>query len=499
MNSKIILDHTRIAELFQEHINPEMNRRILFTGAYGKGKSTFLNHFFNNNKEYFPISLKPVNYSVAANEDVYELIKLDIILEVIGNYSKDVELKDEQFSVLLRSQMFMIERFQFMPWASALLAIGSKLGKTIVPILEAGEKIIKAFKNFKKETDPSETNKLTTYIKRHGKNGGGIYEMDDVSMLIGELLGRIKDLGDSAKEKRKSVLILDDLDRLDPEHIFRLLNVFSSHNIDENQNKFGFDKIIIVCDLENIRSIFHHKYGAETDFAGYIDKFYSFIPFEFDNREEMRDIVDKVLNGVRVEGSVSFLSLNQANSHVRLICAAILNILVEDSQINLRMILNYPTLDIPQIKFGKNKDMTYMTSSSPIAIVFYFLKNIFGSFFILRKKLESIAKNYAAVTYNSNSSSYTYFMTGDNYYPLFTFCMPYLIDDWLREGPDDTKSFIFPKYNCSLYFKGKVPGFSEFYNFEMVKYDNSKAFKPLNPYQILLDTFDELKSLGALK
>ena len=63
---------------------------------------------------------------------------------------------------------------------------------------------------------------------------------------------------------------MDDLDRLDPESIFRLLNIFSSF-FDRNQkNKFGFDKIIIVADYENIKNIFHHKYGEETDFEGYM-------------------------------------------------------------------------------------------------------------------------------------------------------------------------------------------------------------------------------------
>ena len=31
------------------------------------------------------------------------------------------------------------------------------------------------------------------------------------------------------KDGKKTVLIIDDLDRIDPEHIFRLLNVFAAH------------------------------------------------------------------------------------------------------------------------------------------------------------------------------------------------------------------------------------------------------------------------------
>ena len=76
-----------------------------------------------------------------------------------------------------------------------------------------------------------------------------------------------------AAEKRK-VLIIDDLDRMDPDHIFRIMNVFAAQFDHERfgYNKFAFDKVIIVCDLDNLRNLFAHKYGSNVDFSGYIDK-----------------------------------------------------------------------------------------------------------------------------------------------------------------------------------------------------------------------------------
>lgn len=54
----------------------------------------------------------------------------------------------------------------------------------------------------------------------------------------------------------KSVLIIEDLDRIDPTHLFRIMNVLSSQ-VDNpyysevpNSNKFGFDKIILGMDYE---------------------------------------------------------------------------------------------------------------------------------------------------------------------------------------------------------------------------------------------------------
>ena len=87
---------------------------------------------------------------------------------------------------------------------------------------------------------------------------------------------------------QQNVLIVDDLDRLDPEHIFRILNILSVHqDFSNGGNKFGFDKIIVVCDLANIKKIYEHKYGEKVDFRGYIEKFYSTSVFKFSNTQAL--------------------------------------------------------------------------------------------------------------------------------------------------------------------------------------------------------------------
>lgn len=74
-------------------------------------------------------------------------------------------------------------------------------------------------------------------------------------------------------------MIIEDLDRIDPAHIFRILNVFSAHfdryGVDKTcgDNKFCLDKIVTVCDINNIKKIYAHVYGDNTDFTGYISKF----------------------------------------------------------------------------------------------------------------------------------------------------------------------------------------------------------------------------------
>ena len=65
-------------ERFADFLKQKDNENIIFSGAFGIGKSYFLNIFFNQHKDkYTGIYLTPINYSVANNEDIFEYIKVD--------------------------------------------------------------------------------------------------------------------------------------------------------------------------------------------------------------------------------------------------------------------------------------------------------------------------------------------------------------------------------------------------------------------------------------
>jgi hypothetical protein len=133
-----------------------------------------------------------------------------------------------------------------------------------------------------------------------------VRENDIISELIKEKISALK-------KNKKSVLIVDDLDRIDPEHIFRILNVFSAHFDESNKeldNKFGFDKVIIVADYYNLERIFHHKYGLETDFTGYINKFYSKEIYFFNIYSLLKKYLDSHLNKDNLEITRQGVSLN---------------------------------------------------------------------------------------------------------------------------------------------------------------------------------------------
>ncbi len=112
------------------------------------------------------------------------------------------------------------------------------------------------------------------------------FEVNEITLIIREILKRIKGKENSEK---KNVLIIDDFDRLDPDHVFRILNILSVHNDTwDADNKFGFDKIIIVCDVDRLEKLFRHKYGVDADFEGYIDKFCSTHFYKFSIEDEIR-------------------------------------------------------------------------------------------------------------------------------------------------------------------------------------------------------------------
>ena len=123
-------------------------------------------------------------------------------------------------------------------------------------------------------------NFLQTIWKENRDIRGSIFEDDFISQMIRLGLNKV------ISQNQQNILIVDDLDRLDPEHNFRILNILSVHqDFSKEENKFGFSKIIIVCDLDNIRNIYEHKYGEKVDFKGYIEKFYSTSVFTFSNLE----------------------------------------------------------------------------------------------------------------------------------------------------------------------------------------------------------------------
>ena len=300
-NATLKLDNAPLFTDFDTHISTDQNDRILFSAPFGTGKSTFLNEYFETYKDrYFCFNLYPVNYSVSQNEDVFELIKFDLLLQLLGSYKQEIDLKNEDFSNVLSFQALFLKEFKLTPLILSLIGESGKVGKSAKILIDEVKKQYLQFKD--RFTD--EENFLESYLANMESKMGNVNEMDAYSSMITTLLKRVQ----RKNEKKQSVLIIDDLDRLDPEHIFRLFNIFSvNFGKDDILNKFGFKKIIFVCDIENIEGIYKHKYGVNVDFTGYIDKFYSSTPFQFDNKKIIKLRIEDILSNYLINDEIYFL------------------------------------------------------------------------------------------------------------------------------------------------------------------------------------------------
>ncbi len=276
--------------------------RVILSARYGDGKSTFLGQFSEKFKEqYIFFTIYPLNYQVAENKDIFEYIKRDLLLQILSWH----EFKEEEFNKIM------------MIWGycqTHKLAIFDDILNSIPNFNIAGlgtdtlkEPIAYLLKNIEKFRDYetkikelSESNQAETFINEFDNYKGSIYEFDVISQTICKIVQQIK--AREENKNKKVVLVVEDLDRIDPAHIFRILNILSAHierkrpgliewKAVKGSNKFDFDTILLVCDLNNIKSIFHHFYGENTDFKGYISKFSSQLPFTYSLREKYMEFI----------------------------------------------------------------------------------------------------------------------------------------------------------------------------------------------------------------
>ena len=281
------------------------NPRTFLSSKFGDGKSYFLDKFKKRNAERFVfITLYPVNYQVANNEDIFNLIKRDVLFQlIVQGFFEDssIQISDELALwgfIQNKYKSFLLELLPYM----ASVALPAEY----VPVVTAALKRKEVFKSIKKQFDDykrqlvEKDDILTKFLDV--AESTPVYEEDLVTSLIKQAIQKIKEKSQQADKEKRVVLIVEDLDRLDPAHLFRILNIFSAHidycyklmnkpNETLVGNKFGFDNVVFVADFSNIRKIFKHFYGEQTDFNGYIGKFLSSAPYNYSIREIRKNFI----------------------------------------------------------------------------------------------------------------------------------------------------------------------------------------------------------------
>ena len=252
--------------------------RVIFSAKFGDGKTTFLKEFKESEvmKDYEFFTIHPINYSIAKNEDVFEYIKRDILLQLaknnlLDNFDLDAAINTiYNWQTLYEALSFIL---QFVPH-----------GESILKLIDRAKKV--------RDTYKREENTWQVYDESFKSQRGGIYEDDGYTMLINSGINNIHTSG------KKTCLIIEDLDRIDPGHLFRILNVIGAHVDEENgQNKFGFSNIVAVMDYDVTKHIFHHFYGDAANYDGYMSKFTSKYVYYYSINSVARQFFYKEVSG----------------------------------------------------------------------------------------------------------------------------------------------------------------------------------------------------------
>ena len=282
-------------ERFKDHLLS--HDRVVLSAMFGDGKTFFLNKFkekcmMDETSPFEFITLYPVNYQVLGNKDIFELIKHDVLLQILqaGIIDVNYEVTDRMaFEFYIQSHFCTVgESFFEMLKACGADDIVTRAFLTAFKSANWLKSLKDKVGEFKKEID--QTAFLDDYLSTFDENS--VYENDIITKIIRDNIKAYQE-----KNGKRVVLVIEDMDRLDPAHLFRIMNVFSAHmdygyrsmlpiNNTLVGNKFGVSNVVFVMHEKNTEALFHHFYGECADYDGYMSKFYNKDIFRFSLAEE---------------------------------------------------------------------------------------------------------------------------------------------------------------------------------------------------------------------
>ena len=328
MEDKFQIDITPQLESFAHQL--EQEDRVIFSAGFGDGKTYFLNHFQEEFKDkYIFFTVYPVNYVISENDHILDYIKRDILVQLAndnGLYLDEIKLKEVLDCIADNVSLEGLASF------AAGIPVLTRLSKVV---LRKKWKLLPALRNSHYSTD-----KFVDSLNYRGS----VYDNDAYTVFIAKSLDALRNL-----ENKKMVLVIEDLDRLEPGKIFNILNVFGSHldrpffnkSGESISNKFGFDKIITVMDHSRVEKCFEYLYGTEQNFQGFLSKFMVSKPFHYSISDLARDVVAKKL--------YPLYGLSPTNDTVY---KGLLKLLGGRSIRDLERIYNYdPQIDIKDVSF----------------------------------------------------------------------------------------------------------------------------------------------------
>jgi hypothetical protein len=289
-------------------------------------------------------------------------------------------------------------------------------GESIVKIGDELKKLNDGFNDFKAEISTDQEKIIKDYLADLKAKKGSIRENDAITTIIKDFIERIK----ASNDNKPFVFILDDLDRLDPEHLFRLFNVFTAHHDSKTDgNKFDFDQLIFVCDIKNIHFMFQHKYGEKVDFAGYIDKFYSSHIFYFDAKRYFKEFVKKLVL-TKYDFGQEFTGLLPNTIHKRYdfkdmadakdgfsILNHIINGMIDLDFIKIRSFERFQCYRVPNYKFDYRENMQIFAYEYYYLMYTSILQQFFPRLHEYEEALTALNQQYTP-DYNEDENNHYY-------------------------------------------------------------------------------------------
>lgn len=281
-------------EEFKIHL--DSHPRTIFSAKYGDGKSFFMNkaiEYISREYDYVFLKIYPVNYQVLENKDIFEMVKHDILYQMLlkNIIESDYDV-DENVAMSFFLQNNINSVFEYFFDYLQMLNSDNQVIKSAL----LGYQTIKVFKTLrnaylKYKNECSKDDYVCNFLDKVNTNFS--IEEDIITKVIKDNIKRCR---------KKVVLVFEDMDRIDPAHLFRIMNVLSAQidypyrlgmPINESLigNKFDVDNVVMVLDYRNLENIFHHFYGAETDFKGYISKFSSRGYFKYSLKEIQEEYI----------------------------------------------------------------------------------------------------------------------------------------------------------------------------------------------------------------
>ncbi len=383
---------------FIDHLNLPYNDRIIFSAPFGIGKTTFLKDFFAMFDDYEVFHIFPANYSVSENDNIFEYIKYDILYQLIEK--TDAEYEEFSYTQTLQSFLVNFGEKLIPPFIAGLSTLNKEV-TNIYNILYAYFKLGNEYLKYHKDIQHDDLVIIDKFRNEIEAKVGSIYEQNFITNLIKYNIAKISESNDY-KIKKQAVLIIDDLDRIDPDHFFRIMNIFAAH-VDQCgppnglKNKFGFHKVLFVFDKDNARNIFHYRYGPKVDYDGYLNKFYSITIFEFDPYPDIVNRLRIILSKIRVKDAYKKHFNFMDNSYLLTVFILhIIKTMLINKQINLRNLLKLldkehtfqtRALNLPHIK-EKLANTSFL-----IIIAFDFMIELLGESKSLERALQASSKS----------------------------------------------------------------------------------------------------------